>query len=583
MTNRDLEYLADKDALTIPDIDFRDELLRTYVNIVHPFMPALDLDSFLDPIIRGHGHTPVSLLVFQAVMFASVTFVDKEFLQARGYSSRRAARKIFFNRVRLLYGLDCEPDRLALMQALLLMTYWYNHPDDEKDTWYWMGITLSLAQVLGLHRDPEQLPVTPQEKRLRRRLWWSCVMRDRLLALGIRRPARIRDSEFDVPPLTLDDFSCDTSSDAMMSLLGKAMLTRTQAQTMAVMCVELSQLCVCLGHVLHSQYTVLGNGPAGHDNFPKPIVQPRRSGPQAQELTHCDVELTEWLRSQDSRSRYTSGQTNDDEASRIIRLHQALLHMIYLTVQGALHRPQVFYSESDPSVRKVSREKVTEAAIAMTKLAFDLQASNQLRYLSTSSIPTFLSATLIHVLEIRSPDEEVRNISIGRFYQCVQALHQLQDMYASADYAVRYLERVLKSTDVHIPMLKLGTTESNKNQSSQWNQFGQSTTSQMDRTATAYPSPSSARQFPTGAPDLINDSMHVDRVQSLSPLFDGLDAWPSLTSQIDITQQPTELPLPSPYAGMWSDVDSLIPALINFTDGPQRLMSDGSTRQPGWS
>ena len=36
------------------------------------------------------------------------------------------------------------------------MTYWYETPDDQKDTWHWMGVAISLAHTIGLHRNPEK-------------------------------------------------------------------------------------------------------------------------------------------------------------------------------------------------------------------------------------------------------------------------------------------------------------------------------------------------------------------------------------------------------------------------------------------
>lgn len=561
-------------------------------------MPALDVEDFIGPIIRQDDQNPVSLLLFQAVMFASVTFVDESLLKMRGYRSRKAARKAFFGRVRLLYGLDCEPDRLSLIQALLLMTYWYDCPDDEKDTWYWMGIALSLTQIVGLHRNPDKMKMSPKERALRCRIWWSCVMRDRLLALGIRRPARIRDEEFNVPMLTLDDFILDVPSPDLVKLLGESRLTSPDPEgrrMVAVMCIELSKLCVCLGHILYSQYTVLGNHPVGSEYLLKVIVMPRQSEKRAQELGKCDKELNDWLNSQDTASRYTPGPLghgeNRDKAKRMIRLHQALLHMIYLTTLGVLHRPQVFYSGSDTSdsgiSRKVSREKVTEAAIAMTKLAFDLQSTNQLRYLSTSSIPAFLSATLIHLLDIKSPNEEVRNVSIGRFYQCVQALHQLQDMYASADYAVRFLENVLRNTDINIPMLRFGRSQSKLGDTN--NERSAFPGSALDisissRLETAYPSPSSTRNQPSLDATGQDPTLQTSLTQPLSPLLDSFDSWPMDNSLLGDNQQLTEIIAGSPYLSTWSDVDSLVPALINFDVDPNMLMPSNDARPTvGWS
>src|SRR3954447_52474 len=100
-------------------------------------------------------------------------------------------------------------DRVSLVQALLLMTYWYETPDDQKDTWHWMGVAISLAHTIGLHRDPANSNMEPNRKKLWKRIWWSTFMRDRLVALGMRRPTRVKDEDYDVPMLTEEDFETE--------------------------------------------------------------------------------------------------------------------------------------------------------------------------------------------------------------------------------------------------------------------------------------------------------------------------------------------------------------------------------------
>jgi hypothetical protein len=82
LDEHDLEFLARKDCLTIPDDQLRDELIRIYVFVVYPFMPAVDLVGFLEPITGSSDAGTVSLLLFQAIMFASVTFVDTQLLHS---------------------------------------------------------------------------------------------------------------------------------------------------------------------------------------------------------------------------------------------------------------------------------------------------------------------------------------------------------------------------------------------------------------------------------------------------------------------------------------------------------------------
>lgn len=466
----DLEYLAKKGALTMPDDELQCELFRKYIQYVHPFMPILDLATFLSPIVRRDGTSQVSLLVLQAVMFTSVALVDLDYLTARGYSNRRSARREFFERVRLLYDLECEPNRISRLQALLLMTYWYERPEDEKETWYWTGITQSLANVMGMHRNPDHMDINPAMKRLRKRIWWSCFVRDRLLALGIRRPARIRSEDFDVPMLTLDDCEMTPFEDDILHYFGPLPVVDDVAikRSISLCFVELAQLCVHIGDTLFTQYSILGSSTGWTEDTITMMVRPKRSTDQMQDMAKCDSELSGWLQNLSPACRYQLSphqveeqqQHQQPESKRILRFHQALLYIIYLATMTILHRPHALQVSSNTSAdnlanSRLSTEKVTEAAAEMTEVVYNLQQDNQLRFASTSAVPALLSASLIHLVDARSSKRDVRNVSIGRFYQCWQALQYLQDMYACAEHAVWLLEAVIQKTKVQIPMLNL--------------------------------------------------------------------------------------------------------------------------------
>jgi hypothetical protein len=107
LQHEDIDYLAAKGALTLPDVELRNELLKSYIHYVHPYMPLLDLDEFLQTIARNDGIHRMSLLLFQAVMFAGTAFVDMEHLRNAGYPNRKLARKVFFQRARV-----CTPGHL---------------------------------------------------------------------------------------------------------------------------------------------------------------------------------------------------------------------------------------------------------------------------------------------------------------------------------------------------------------------------------------------------------------------------------------------------------------------------------------
>ncbi|KAJ4366100.1 hypothetical protein N0V83_007735 [Neocucurbitaria cava] len=137
-TQDDVDHIAKKQGFAIPEPEVRNALLRSYVEWVHPLCPVLDLQVFLSAVAQPNGSGGrISLLVLYAVLLAGAAHVDESHLIAAGYKSRLAARKDFFVRAKLLYSLGYEGDRLKIVQALLLLSYWQEIHDDPANHWYW--------------------------------------------------------------------------------------------------------------------------------------------------------------------------------------------------------------------------------------------------------------------------------------------------------------------------------------------------------------------------------------------------------------------------------------------------------------
>jgi hypothetical protein len=305
---------------------------------VHPYMPLLDRRQFLETVNCEDGSKgKVGLLLFQAVMFSGSAFVPMEHLRAAGYTSRKAARKAFFIKTRLLYDFDHEQDRMLLVQALLLMSYWYETPDDQKDTWHWMGVAISLSHTIGLHRNPENSNMDLTRQKLWKRIWWSCYMRDRLVALGMRRPTRIKTEDCDVPMLTIEDFDIDIGFDESEAFFWSAERRAKEEKDverqkqLAVLCIEKAKLCVCISHVLTAQYSVLntnhGSLTADGSTRTTMMLLPKKLEPGCEEVTKCDEELEKWNTGLPSEAIY--GTPCATGADPVLILHKALLHLIY--------------------------------------------------------------------------------------------------------------------------------------------------------------------------------------------------------------------------------------------------------------
>ncbi|KAG9245306.1 fungal-specific transcription factor domain-containing protein [Calycina marina] len=460
MTSVDIDYLFAKGALSLPDIPIQNALVRGYLEYVHPYMPLIEFQEVLQIIEDGTGASGnMSLLLFQAIMFAGTAFVDMEHLRSAGYSTRKAARKAFFQKARVLYNFDYEVDRVSLVQSLLLMTYWYETPDDQKDTWHWMGVAISLAQTIGMHRNPENSSMEPSKKKLWKRIWWSCFMRDRLVALGMRRPTRVKDEDYDVPMLTEDDFEIGPIPNNITIIPKDSLMRDVSAQKeLAQMCIGKAKLCLCISHVLSAQYSVLvkhqgmqareGSTRSSVMLFPKKLEQ-------TDEVKICDDELTTWINGLPAECQYSSDiKTGSTGPSLVVQ--RSLLHMIYFTTLSALHRPQVLPAAStlEPDktreLQDLSRKKVREASREITRISQDLHASGLERYLPTTGVTVLLPAIIIHLLDIKSCNEDVRQTATDGFCLCMAVLEKLRDNYASADFATQFLEAAIRKAEIDV-------------------------------------------------------------------------------------------------------------------------------------
>lgn len=102
---QDIRFLREKGAITLPNPTLQTALLQAYAEYVHPYMPLLDMQEFLAIVnARDGSRGQVSLFLYQAVMFAATAFVDMKHLRDAGYTSRKAARKAFFQKARVCLG-----------------------------------------------------------------------------------------------------------------------------------------------------------------------------------------------------------------------------------------------------------------------------------------------------------------------------------------------------------------------------------------------------------------------------------------------------------------------------------------------
>lgn len=459
ITREGLRYLQHMGALDIPDRALEKQLLLAYIEHVHPDFPILELRPFLSQISDRSGKRgQVSLLLYQCVMFAASAFVAPEHLAAAGFPNRRALRRMVFQAARLLHDFDYENDKLILLQATFLLSFWYEAPDDSKETWHWSGAAISQAQALGLHRGmlspARESKDECARRKLRRRIWWSCVMRDRQIGLGMSRLIRIKDEDFDVPMLEESDFEIEVLADHALIMPEDCPLLYDvgMQQELAEMCVQKAKLYVLVGHVLQTVQSFQIATKNGSHSVASII--------EGNLVTFDRVyrKLLAWASALPPSSHYRKLEPTDIEHGRTpIAMQRTLLHMLYQTTVGKVYHPLIRPARSPlgaaagddlPTIQSISseaRQKCRRAATEITRMVGELHDLALDRFFPTTGVTVIMPAMLMHLQDIVSPDAQSREAANKGFDTCLKVLLTLKETYAAAEYAAIFMDNVIKN------------------------------------------------------------------------------------------------------------------------------------------
>ncbi|KAH7123130.1 fungal-specific transcription factor domain-containing protein [Dactylonectria macrodidyma] len=183
------------DVSFVPEPEIRDALVAAYFEHIHPFLPFLSKDDFIG---TESGKSP-PLLLYQAVLMAGAHACSHPIVA----NNRHWLKSILFRRASMLFHIRHETDRIHLMQAAILFT-WYTGDGDTVTggPYYWAGIASRIGCGLGAHRRGTTL--LSQHSLCFKLSWWSAFVCDVFSSLDTGRPNSIRLEEIDQLPITLD-------------------------------------------------------------------------------------------------------------------------------------------------------------------------------------------------------------------------------------------------------------------------------------------------------------------------------------------------------------------------------------------
>ncbi|KAG8664106.1 uncharacterized protein FPOAC1_014075 [Fusarium poae] len=206
LSSEDLHYLQTQRCFHLPSKLLLDELIRRYLFYVHPLLPILDDQSFwcsyFQPRQEGgvcKSQTP--LLLLWCALFASSGFLSPASAASLGYGNVRNARTGFYKKAKILFDIGSESSPVILGQSALLLSFQTYSPRIKvakidspsiRSNTIWLRTAIRHAQQANV----ETICCSPLVSTIASRkadsitlirLWWCCILLDRIIALGQRR------------------------------------------------------------------------------------------------------------------------------------------------------------------------------------------------------------------------------------------------------------------------------------------------------------------------------------------------------------------------------------------------------------
>lgn len=393
MDNEEIEILKFRGAFLLPPRDLCDDIVESYFEKIHPTIPLVNRTQFMrrynDP------SNPPSLLLLQAILLAGSRVCRNEALLDSAGSSELASLT-FYKRVKALYDANYETDRIAIVQSLVLMGWWWEGPEDvTRNSFYWTRVALSVAQGFGLHRSVEKTSMALIDKRMWKRIWWSLFLRDRWAAVALGRPVQINLEDSDVPMITEDDFIEDEPG-------MPSPYPRNRIHCLYfIHAVKLSEI---MGFVLRQHFSVDAENMKRRNKVPS--------------VSHCDMAMVSWMQNLPEELKYKVKDTSNHN------FFKALLHAQYYTILCLVHRSNILH-ETNTNSPYPSWGIAFQAAHMIAKIMENMLDYDEPRDCPAFFVYTLFSAMIMLIYQTESPIPAIVTSARKALAICFNALKEM--------------------------------------------------------------------------------------------------------------------------------------------------------------
>jgi len=158
----------------------------------------------------AHGGRYFSKLLLNAIFFGVSKFSPRSEVRSNPDDVRTAGSR-FRQRIKELVGQELDKSKITTIQALLVFSSSLFALGEERSAaWLYAGIAFRMIIDLGLHVDATLLPnlntMSDEDVEIRRRVFWSGYLVDKLQSLYQGRPVSLQEIDCRVPITFLDAY-----------------------------------------------------------------------------------------------------------------------------------------------------------------------------------------------------------------------------------------------------------------------------------------------------------------------------------------------------------------------------------------
>ncbi|KAH3919821.1 hypothetical protein HBH56_019230 [Parastagonospora nodorum] len=262
------------------------------------------------------------------------------------------------------------------------------------------GRTISLAQTFGLHRDPSKWNITENEKSVRVRLWWCCLITDYWSSMAYGAPPYISKGYYDVPRPTVSSLISARS---------------TPQQKHATTCfVHLCELTELLGDILPLVYQL----DPDREELARKVTRFKK------QLEDMEAQLPSWM-------------------PLPKRAGSSMLWLCFLSIRLILARV-TFRSailDGDGSLGRARMEQLRLASSSILDFVLSLGESQFQDFWLPYATQILVHAITVSLrCTVETKDSEIRNDMVSKLERVIAHMQHARDNY-DWDIAIYALER----------------------------------------------------------------------------------------------------------------------------------------------